>query len=689
MRRKTVHPRGVKRPAARRALTRLAGVLALLLTVSTAACVLAWSLYPFPLERLQQWPASPVVLDGQGHRLFSVVDRDGQWRYPVPLAEISPWLIQATIATEDQRFYRHPGVDPWAVLRALAQNLGAGRIVSGASTLDMQVCRMMDDRPRTVRAKVIEAFRAVQLNRLMTKDRILETYLNIAPYGGNLRGVEAAAQRYFGKCAGQLSLAEAALIAGLPQSPTRYDPLRHPEAALMRQRTVLQGMALRGVITAEQAQEARSWPVTVGPWSRVQLAPHASALALQRRPRGGRVTVDLDLQDQVDRLVRQHQDRLPRDTEVAVVVIDVAESAIVAMVGSGDPADPVDGQVNGALARRSPGSALKPFVYAAAFEAGRLNGGSTVYDVPIVRGPWSPANFDKTYAQEITAAEALRRSLNVPAILIAEGVGLARCCGVLEAAGVSLAPDSRTQGGLALAVGGVEVTLLDLTNAYATLARNGVRRPPRLFVDEPSPQTQALRPEVCAALSDILSSRHRQPALEGTSDAEVPWFMWKTGTSSGRRDAWAVGHNTRYAIGVWIGRFRGTGRAEYVGAEAAEPLLCGLFCLPRIRTDADPPAPDPLGTPGPPLLPKEVAHRLRITAPGPGEVFIAVQGTALVHARANQDRENSWFLNGRLEGRGQTQRLVLTPGAYELRCVDRDGSSSAVRFTVRPPEIPR
>ncbi|MBP8303395.1 MAG: penicillin-binding protein 1C, partial [Phycisphaerae bacterium] len=565
MGRKTVHPRGAKRPAFRRALRASAAVLALVLTLSTAACVLAWSLAPFPLDRLQQWPASPVVLDGQGRRLFSVVDRDGQWRYPVPLAEISPWLIQATIATEDQRFYRHPGVDLWAVLRALGQNLGAWRVVSGASTLDMQVCRMMDQRPRTLGAKVVEAFRAVQLNRVMSKDRILETYLNIAPYGGNLRGVEAAARRYFGKCAGELSLAEAALIAGLPQSPTRYNPIRHPEAALMRRRRVLQGMFNRGLITAQQVREAQSGPAQICPPPSARLAPHLCTLALRRRPMGGRLIVDPDLQDQVERLACRHLDGLPGGTELAVVVIDVAESAIVALVGSGDPADPVDGQVNGALARRSPGSALKPFVYAAALEAGRLNGGSTVYDVPIVRGPWSPANFDKTYAQEITAAEALRRSLNVPAILIAEGVGLARCCGVLEAAGVSLAQDSRTQGGLALAVGGVEVTLLDLTNAYATLARNGVRRPPRLFVDESSPQTQALRPEVCAALSDILSSRHRQPALEGTPDADVPWFMWKTGTSSGRRDAWALGHNTRYAIGGWMGRSRGTGRAEYGG----------------------------------------------------------------------------------------------------------------------------
>jgi penicillin-binding protein 1C len=424
----------VKRSVVKRALKVLLGGFALFLAISATVVVLAWHLCPFPMERLRQWPASPVVLDAKGKRLFGVVGRDEQWRYPVPLSDISPWLIQATIAAEDQRFYRHPGVDPYALLRALGQNLWAGRIVSGASTLDMQLCRMMDNRSRTLHAKVIETFRALQLNRLMSKEQILETYLNVAPYGGNLRGVEAASQKYFGKRAGDLSLAEAALIAGLPQSPSGYYPDRHLEAALKRQRAVLRSMFDGGTITAQQLQEAQSCPVPVCGSPRARYATHVCNLALSRRPSGGQTTIDLDIQEQVEKLAHRHLEGLPDCTELAVVVIDVAESAIVALLGSGDPSDPVDGQVNGALARRSPGSALKPFVYAAAFEAGRLNGQSIVYDVPIVRGAWNPSNFDKTYAQEITAAEALRRSLNVPAILVAEGVcrSSARrrgCCG--------------------------------------------------------------------------------------------------------------------------------------------------------------------------------------------------------------------------------------------------------------------
>ncbi len=654
------------------------------------------------MERLRQWPASPLVLDAKGRPLLGVVGRDEQWRYPVSLSDMSPWLVEATIATEDQRFYRHAGVDLWALVRALGQNLRAGRIVSGASTLDMQLCRMMDNRPRTFHTKIVETFRALQLDRLMSKDEILEMYLNTAPYGGNLRGVEAASRKYFGKRAGDLSLAEAALIAGLPQSPSAYYPYRYLEAALKRQQVVLRSMFRGGMITAQQLEEAQSCPTPICGPPRARYATHVCNLALSRRPAGGQTTIDLDIQEQVEKLACKHLEDLPDNTEVAVVVLDVAESAIVALLGSGDAGDPVDGQVNGVLARRSPGSALKPFIYAAAFEAGRLNGRSTVYDVPITRGAWSPSNFDKTYAQGITAAEALRRSLNVPAILVAEEVGLARCCGILEAVGVSLPPDAQQRGGLALAVGGVEVTLLDLTNAYATLARLGIRRRPRLFADvgandhSPVPggpaagasgSSPVLKPRVCASISEILSSRQRQPATaEGLPAGEIPWFMWKTGTSSGRRDAWAVGHNYRYAVGVWIGRFRGTGRTQYIGVQAAEPLLCELFCLPQIRTDVDPPQPEALDTCGPPLLPREMAQRLQITAPGAGEVFVATAGTAIIHARANRDQRNSWFLNGRFEGSGQARRLVLPPGVYELRCVSDQGSSSTVKFTICPPD---
>jgi penicillin-binding protein 1C len=655
-----------------------------LVVLSAAGFLTAWLAFPFPQQRLAQWAVSPVVTDVRGREMLSTVGPEGQRRLPVRLERMSPWLVQATLAAEDKRFYRHPGVDVVAAARAAGQNVMALRVRSGASTLDMQVCRMMEERPRTVWAKLVESFRALQLDARKSKDRILELYLNAAPYGGNIRGVEAAARVYFGRSASQLSLAEAALLAGLPQGPGRYRPDRHPRAAKARRDFVLERMCREGMITPDQCRQGKADPVRLAEPPAGDRAIHAAMLALQRRPAGGRTTIDLDLQEPVGRLTDAHAARLGEGTEVAVVVIDMEASALVALVGSADASDPIDGMVNGATARRSPGSALKPFIYAAAIEAGCLNADTIVYDIPISRGGWSPANFDRTFVGPVTAGEALRRSLNVPAILVAEGVGLSRCCGVLEAVGIQLPADTQRRTGLALAVGGAEVTLLDLTNAYATLGRGGVRRAVRLFADEQAAPARALSADACAAVSDILSSRRRCPrGMEMLAPPDMPWFAWKTGTSSGRRDAWAVGHNGRYAVGVWMGRFRGTGRVAFVGAEAAEPLLADLFNLPVLRAAGDPAPPEPIVVRRALPPPPEVSAALRITSPNTGEVFVAPAGEAVVHLSANVDEPVRWFLNGRLIGPADG-RVRLSPGGYELRCVGARGESAAVRFHVLP-----
>ncbi|MBL7186097.1 MAG: penicillin-binding protein 1C [Phycisphaerae bacterium] len=677
-----------KRIKAAKLLKLVLKAMGIVTVICAGTFILTWLLLPFPTERLEKWAVSPTISDANDRPILSIVGSDDQRRHPIRLDQMSPWLKQATIAVEDERFYHHYGVDPLAVMRAAGQNIAAGRIVSGASTLNMQLCRMMDGRPRSLKAKIIESFRALQLNKLMDKDDIVELYLNTAPYGGNLRGVEAASLRYFARHAKDLSLGQAALIAGLPQSPSRYQPDRHLEAAMKRRHVVLRRMLEAGIITELQLQQARTCPIEIHPKPRVQRASHAAWFALKRRPTGGRTTIDLDVQKQVERLAQEHLHRLPKDTELAVVVIDIAESSIVAMIGSGNNADPVDGQVNGALAKRSPGSTLKPFIYAAAFSTCRLNGESTVYDIPISRGGWTPLNFDRAFTGQLTAAEALQRSLNVPAILIAEAVGLARCCGILEAAGIPLPPDAQRRGGLALAVGGIEVRLLELTNAYATLGRDGLRRYPRIFPDEPAPHVRALAPDVCRAISEILSSRQRRPIGMDTVLAEdVPWFMWKTGTSSGRRDAWAIGHNRRYAIGVWVGRFRGTGRAAYVGAEAAEPLLAELFNLSDLRTHIDPPSTTPIRVYRPLPPPRELDQCLKIAAPTPRDTFICLNGSAIVQTRVNRTEGISWFLNGRLIPSDISSNLTLSAGEYELRCVDQAGQSSSVAFAVLGAEV--
>lgn len=666
-------------------LKRLLKIAVLVTAVLLLAFVIMWFLFPFPEEGLEQWSVSPLVLDVKGRPMLSIVGSDDQWRRPVPLESISPRLIQATIAVEDKRFYRHPGVDPIAVLRAAGQNIAAAGIVSGASTLDMQLCRMMGNRPRTFLAKIVESFRAIQLNQIKNKHEILELYLNTAPYGGNLRGVEAASLTYFDKHAKDLSLAEAALIAGLPKSPSRYQPNKYLQVAIKRREVVLRSMFKQGMITKQELQQARVSPIVIQKPLRTQRASHAAWMALAWRPAGGKTCIDLDIQKELEWLIDEYRSRLPVGTEIAVVIIDIAQSGIVAMVGSGDPSDPVDGQVNGVLAKRSPGSVLKPFIYVAAFEMGRLNAESVLPDAPIDRGGWSPSNFDRTFRGKVTVSEALRCSLNIPAILVAERIGLARCCGVLESAGIHLPADTQTRSGLALAVGGMEVTLLDLTNAYATLGRCGYRERPHLFTDEPRHQVRAIQPKVCAVINDILSSRrHRPNGMEQLLPEEVPWFMWKTGTSSGRRDAWAVGHNGRYAIGVWVGRFRGTGHVAYVGSEAAEPLLALLFNLPVLRTNDDPPAAAPIRVQRPLCLPAEVNQSLRIITPSNGDTFISLSGKTIIHPLTNRRDRLTWFLNGKLVDNESVARLVLTPGYYELHCFNQVGQSSSVSFAVLP-----
>ena len=670
-------------------LAALAGIAATVVAIVQAA-------FPFPVQTLERWPASPRVEDRTGRVLLQLVGNDEQWRFPIPLDEMSPWIVQATIAAEDERFYEHSGVDTTALLRAVLQNVQAADVVSGASTISMQLCRMVDDRSRTLIAKLIETSRAFEIERRFSKSEILEHYLNIAPYGGNVRGVEAAAQRYFRKSATDLSLGEAALMAGLPKSPTRFRPDRFPKAARTRQAYVLRRMREVGMISAEQEQLAKSWQVACSAESDPQdntsrtagilrqSGAHAAWLALRRRPEGGRTTIDSICQTTVEALVNNHLAELPVGSDIAVVAIDIARSEIVALVGSADFAGPVDGQVNGVLARRSPGSTLKPFLYATAFDARRLDAESVVHDTAIERGGWKPDNFDRTFRGQMTVADALRESRNVPAILLLEALGTSRCVGVLEAAGVRLPKNAEQLGGLAIAVGAVETSLLDLTNAYATLGREGRSAKPRLFADETLEERVVLSESACRTVNAILASTARVPrGCEDVPSGQLPWFMWKTGTSSGRRDAWAVGHNGRFAIGVWVGRFSGAGHEAFVGREAAEPLLARLFTIQQFRTTQVPETPPPLLVDRPlKLIPDSIDLSPAIVSPAARSEWLCADGhSALIPLAVRNAEEATLFLNGRPVADGANS-FDLEPGSYELRCVNVEGHSVAVSFSV-------
>lgn len=675
----------VDRPRSRRTLLVRTAVLVFMLPILAIVSFSVTSyFFPFPIDRLKRRPQSPRVTDRAQREILAITGTDEQWRFPIPLERMNPQLIQATIAAEDERFFQHCGVDPVALLRAICQDISAGKVVSGGSTLTMQVCRMMDNRPRTWQSKIIEMFRSLQLERIYDKNQILETYLNMAPYGRNLRGVQAAAWTWFGKPAADLSLGEAALLAGLPQSPSRYRPDRFAARACLRRETVLRRMVEQKLIDRHQQEVADGEPVII-PYRRKPVqATHAGWLALHRRSSGGQTTLDPHVQAEMERLVQGHVRTLPAGVDIAAVVIEIASGDILAMVGSADAKNPSVGQVNGVIAWRSPGSALKPFLYAAAFEARRLAPDSILYDIPIYRGGWSPANFDRTFSGQIRAADALRKSRNVPAILVAEGTGLSRCVGLIQAAGVMLPPGTTHRSGLSVAVGGTEVRLLDLTNGYATLGRRGTWQQPRLFLDDATQTRSVLDPNVCAAIDEILSSRGRCPAgMEALAAHDIPWFMWKTGTSSGRRDAWAVGHNRKVAVGIWVGRFSGLGDAELTGAKAAEPLLARAFDLPMLRTEG-PSAPVRLWLVARPLPgPLEQSSRPAILLPSNGSTFIAAGGEAVICPRLDRPFAVTWFLNGMRLADTAAERLVLPQGRYELRCVDGTGVAAAVNFTIR------
>ena len=662
--------------------SRLLGQILVLIT----GCIVGvcWHLVsnPFPIDKLEALHASPVLTDAKGRTLSRTLTVDEQWRLPVPLDGISPWLRKATVAVEDERFMEHQGVDFVSVGRASLQNLLAGRVVSGASTLDMQLCRMLDPRPRTFGAKLSEAARAWQADDWLTKDDVLEAYLNLAPYGGNLEGAEAASRRYFGKSADELSLSEAALLAGLPQSPARLRPDRFPERAKKRRNKVLDRMREEGMISPEDAADAMTEPVLLEPRLLTgSSARHFVIDALNLRPSGGRTFLDLDLQQKIEKLAKERVDSLPVGTEVAVAVIEIETGGLVAMLGGVDFKDPLGGQVNAAKAWRSPGSTLKPFVYATAASEHRLDENTILSDSPTAFAGWNPENFDRTFSGEVTAGDALRMSLNLPALQVSQEVGAAKSAGIAEACGVRFRGDPVGQGGLAFVLGAVETNLLDLTNAYATLGRKGVRRNLRYFPDEPVVDVQILDAQVCAWLGRELSSwRLPSAVFENLSSESTPWFMRKTGTSSGRRDAWTVGHNGKYAVGVWVGRLSGMGDQAYVGSRAAEPLLARIFDLSSIRMTDAPKDPIPWVVANPIVIPEK--DFLSIERPESGAVFRRVGERFEIRPKANCEGDLLWFLNGRPLGMEEARRTMVGSGRHELLCLTATGEYALSRFRV-------
>lgn len=542
---------------------------------------LAVYLIPLPRAALEP-PTSTLVFDREGRVLRAFTSPDGRWRIRTGLDQVSPLLQKYLIFYEDRWFYYHPGVNPVALIRALGQNLRAGRIISGGSTLTMQIARMMEPKPRTWRNKLIEMFRAIQLEHRFTKEELLTIYFNIAPYGGNIEGVAAAVWLYFGKEPDRLSPGEAALLTVLPNSPTQFRPDLAPERARQARDKVLKRLFAHGLITEAEYREAlaeeiptarREWPFR---------APHFSQELVTRYPGEARIytTLDRDLQVFLEDLLALEVEKLKAEgiTNAAAVVLDNQTHQLLAAVGSAAFFNEQDqGQVNGYRAPRSPGSTLKPFVYALALEKGLITPAHYLEDVPVVYSGYSPVNYDATYSGLVSAQEALQRSLNVPAVNLLAALGGEALYELLKKAGfTTLTPVNHY--GLPMVLGGCEVNLLELTNLYAALAGGGKLYPVQTRLDQSiSPPQPLFSPGVAYVITEILTEVRRPDLPACWEFTTLPKVAWKTGTSYGHKDAWSIGYNPRYTVGVWVGNFSGAGRAGLNGAEKAAPLLFTIF----------------------------------------------------------------------------------------------------------------
>ena len=644
-------------------------------------------LAPPPLERAGDLAA--IVMDRNDRWLHAFTNAERRWRFAADLDAIDQSFVDRLIAIEDKRFYSHWGVDIAAVARAARNSLSAGEIVSGASTITMQTARLLEPRKRTIGAKLIEMLRAAQLERRLTKREILELYLTLAPYGGNLEGVRAASLFYFGKEPGRLNLDEQALLIALPQAPEARRPDRRPEAGARARAQILARLAAHGAIDATMADEAAMAPVPRARHTFPRAAYHF-ARRIGDAPQHGapiRTTIDIDMQIEAERLVAEAMAGAPDGATAAALVLSAATGEVLAAVGSGGFDQP-GGWIDLTRATRSPGSLLKPFIYGVAFEDGALGPDTLVRDMPRGFGGYRPENFDRTFRGEVRVREALQHSLNVPAVAALEAVGARRFVASLRNAGAQLkrprAPDS--DDGLAVALGGAGVRLVDVAALYLGLSNDGAMVGIRERMDEAGDAKpyQLFSPANARRINSILRGA---PSLAGRGPAHLsksaPLVAYKTGTSYGYRDAWAAGHGGGLVVAVWTGRADGGSRPGQTGRRAAAPVLFSLIdalavedtSLPFDETEA----------------PAAGLSR-RATRRGP-EILFPRDGVAmaLADSRSRGVRLTAsggagprrWYVDGEAVVPTADGAAIWRPdtaGFYRLEVFDEQGNAASVRI---------
>ena len=547
-------------------------------------CIVALDrLFPPDLTRFRH--LSPVVLASNGSTLHVATTKDGMWRLATKPDRVDPHYRDMLMAAEDHRFRDHLGVDPLAAARAAWQLATNGRIVSGGSTLTMQVARLLEPHRRSLLGKLRDAVRAIQMEARYDKDEILAMYLTLAPFGGNVEGVRAAALAWFGHEPDRLTPGEAAILVALPQRPAALRPDRHPAASLIAASRVLHRLADAGRIPIADLETPP--PSIVARRSYPRLAMHVA----QRFGGDGtepiRTTLDARMQPATERLAAETVSRMTDGGDLAILVVDNRDLSIRAWVGG------VHSALDLVRRRRSPGSTLKPFIYGLAFDDLALVPESLIDDRPIRIGDYAPENFDRGFHGQVTARFALQQSLNVPAIVLLDRVGPGRLAATLRDAGVRLDfPANDAAPTLPLALGGVGISLLDLTRLYAGLAHDGRSAAPHILDARTHDAGTLMTRHAARMLTGILRSAPppdgRMPA--GLIEDPRP-IAYKTGTSYGFRDAWAVGYSPSWTVGVWTGRADGTPRPGSYGRNTAAPLLFAVFDRLPAETEPDPLAP--------------------------------------------------------------------------------------------------
>jgi penicillin-binding protein 1C len=647
-----------------------------------AACLAALLLAPFALDRLfppnlSRLHAVGVEVQDRDGRILSVLPAPGGfWRLATRPEDVSPILLDLLIAAEDRRFYQHPGVDPLALGRAAGQWLRAGRVVSGGSTLTMQAARLLEPRPRGLRAKAIEIFRAFQLEARFSKRDILSIWLTLAPQTGNIEGLRAGALAWFGRPAQRLDAAEAALLIALARRPAALSPDRHAEAARAARDDVLRRRAA-ALLSPEDQALALAAPLPNTRLPMPGLAPHLARELARQGDSPIRSSLDAGLQRASERLALEALLRLPERASVALIIADLRTRETRALVGGAFGAENRAGALDLTRATRSPGSALKPFLYAMAFEQGLVRPDTLLSDLPRRFGAYAPENFDRGFVGRITAAEALRLSLNLPAAALLDGVGPARFAASLRSAGAAPVLPRGVDASLPLALGGAGTTLRDMVGLYALLGDGG-RAGGLRFTPGQGAGAPVLEARAAVAVAGVLVQDFPGGGPRGVA--------WKTGTSWGGRDAWAFGFGGRHVAGVWVGRPDGTPIPGLAGRDAALPVLARVFALlpeaplerATIRADA---APVALGS-----------DPLRLLFPPPGAVLAEGAGPVVLRVAGGR-RPLTFLVDGAPIARDAARRelgwVPPGPGFYRIAIMDAEGALVAADVRVAPPGAPR